>query len=267
MSFRNALASLTASEQTEVRNRLTAIARSGRTGSHVEQNLFTESRLPVASAVDILKSLLGCACDCGELKSAFRDACHRHILKGPRMKGRRPRIIGRAIARGRFEDMLVKRGIFVSAASAEIFFRKLRGMSLSKQKTRLQSIPLGSYVVWATFCPNNRNVNPFTQLPNDANQIQDALGFPLESRGDDVFLFAYSAPSSVALLFPTIADAEWNDVFCPAPDDSNIEYGLTRPSHSKPILSCQPEVVHHDQVTCVCLVAPVTYLPAIMPSI
>jgi hypothetical protein len=183
------------------------------------------------------------------------------------MKGRRPRILGRAIASGRFKDMLVKRGIFVSTSSAEVFFHKLRGMSLSKQKKRLQRIPLGSYVVWATFCPNNRNVNPFTQLPNDADQIQDVLGFPLESRGDDVFLFAYAAPSSVALLFPTIADAEWNDIFCPAPDDPNVEYGLTRPSQSKPILPCQPEVVHHDRVTCICLVAPVTYLPAIMPSI
>jgi hypothetical protein len=88
MSFRNALTRLTASEQTEVRNRLTTIAKSGRTGSHVEQNLFTESRLPLASAVDILNSLLGCVCDFGELKNAYRDACHRHILKGPRMSSR-----------------------------------------------------------------------------------------------------------------------------------------------------------------------------------
>jgi len=140
-------------------------------------------------------------------------------------------------------------------------------MSLSKQKKRLHRIPLGNYVVWATFCAGDRKVNPFSRLPNDANQIQDALGFPLESRGEDVFLFAYNAPDSVALLFPTVADAEWNDVFCPAPDDTRIEYGLTRPSQDKPLLTCQPEVVHHDRVTCACLVMPIRYLPAIMPSI
>jgi hypothetical protein len=147
------------------------------------------------------------------------------------------------------------------------FFRRLRRLSLSTQKKRLHRIPLGRKVVWATFCADDRNVNPFSRLPNDAGQIQDALGFPLESRDDDLFLFAYSAPSSVALLFPTIADAEWNDVFCPAPDDPKIEYGLTRPSREAPALACQPEVVHHDKVTCICLVTPITYLPAIMPSI
>jgi hypothetical protein len=267
MIFRKALASLTASQRTGVRARLTTIAASGRVGSHVEQNLFTESRLPLASAVGILRSLLVCVCDFAELKKGYQQACHQHILKGPLMKGRRPRVLGRAIARGRLEDMLIKRGVFVSAASADAFFRRLRKMSLPKQKKRLHLIPLGNYVIWATFCAEDRGVNPFTRLPNNADQIQDVLGFPLESRGDDVFLFAYTAPRSVALLFPTVADAEWNDVFCPAPDDPSVEYGLTRPSQDEPHLACQPEVVHHDRVTCTCLVTPVTYLPAIMPSI
>lgn len=183
------------------------------------------------------------------------------------MKGRRPRVLGRAIAQGRFVDMLIKRGVFVSASHADAFFRRLRKMPFSKQKKRLHRIPLGSFVVWATFCANDRKVDPFSRLPNDANQIQDALGFPLESRGEDVFLFAYTAPSSVAFSFPTVADAEWNEVFCPAPDDARMEYGLTRPSQDDPLLTCQPEVVHHDRVTCACLVVPIRYLPAIMPSI
>jgi hypothetical protein len=267
MIFHNALTTLGAPEQAEVRRRLTLIAGSGRTGSHVEQNLFTESRLPSVSALDILNSLLGCVCELGELKNAYQDACHRHILKGPHMKGRRPRVLGRAIAREQFKDMLIKLGVFVSAASADAFFRRLRRMSLSKQKRRLHRIPLGRHVVWATFCADDRKADPFSRLPNDANQIQDALGFPLESRGDDVFLFTYSATNSVTLLFPTIADAEWNGVFCPAPDDPKVEYGLTRPSEENPLLACQPEVVHHDRVTCACLVTPLNYLPAIMPSI
>jgi hypothetical protein len=267
MIFHDALATLGTSERAEVRRRLTLIARLGRTGSHVEQNLFTESRLPLASAVDILNSLLRSLCGRGELEYTYKTACHRHTLKGPRMGGRRPRVLGRAIARGRLEDLLVKSGVFASASSADIFFRRLRGMSLTKQRKRLRRIPLGRHVIWATFCGENRKVNPFSRLPNDAGQIQDSLGFPLESRGDDVFLFAYSAPRSVALLFPTVADAEWNDVFCPAPDDPSIEYGLTRPSQEAPALACQPEVVHHDRVTCACLVTPITYLPAIMPSI
>jgi hypothetical protein len=267
MIFHDALATLGTPQQAEVRRRLTLIAGGGRTGSHVEQNMFTESRLPLASAVDILNSLLGCLCQPGELEHAYKEACHRNILKGPRMKGRRPRVLGRAIARRRFEDLLIKGGVFASAASAESFFRRLRGIPLSKQKRRLHRIPLGRKVVWTTFCADDRTVNPFSRLPNDAAQIQDALGFPLESRDDDLFLFAYEAPDSVSLLFPTVADAGWNDVFSPAPDDANIESGLTRPSRDDPAFACQPEVVHHDQLTCFCLVAPVTYLPAIMPSI
>ena len=267
MIFHDALETLGPAERAEARRRLTLIARSGRTGSHVEQNLFTESRLPLASAVDILNSLLGCLAERGDLEHTYGDACHRHILEGSPIRGRRPQVLGRAIPRGRFEDLLIKMGVFASTLSADAFFRRLRRMSFSKQKKRLRRIPLGRFVVWATFCADNRSTNPFSRLPNDADQIQDALGLPVESRGDDILLFSYSPPRSVVLLFPTIADAEWNDVFSPAPDDPEIEYGLTRPSQEDPALPCQPEVVHHDRFTCACLITPIQYLPAIMPSI
>src|SRR6266566_601810 len=121
MIFHDALATLGTPERAEVRRRLTLIAEFGRTGRHVEQNLFTESRLPLASAVDILNSLLGCLCGRGELENTYKESCHRHILKGPPMRGSRPGVLGRAIARGRFEDLLIKLCIFVSASSADAF--------------------------------------------------------------------------------------------------------------------------------------------------
>lgn len=266
MVFENAITALDPITQTEIRTKLTLLAASGRIGNHVVQGLFTEPRLPASSVADVLQHINRALPTVSSLRKAFEAACHRHILEGPRMKGRRPKILGRAIPTGRFRDMLVKRRIFSSARAADAFFRAVHKLPLSKQRSKLRNLPLGRFVIWATFS-SSRSTDPFAKLPNDADEIQDALGFPVESRGDDLWLFVYRPPSGVPLLFPTVADAEWNDVFCPAPSDPNIQHGLTRPSRDKPHLACQPEIVHHDRVNCDALTAPIRYLPALMTPV
>src|SRR4051794_38568601 len=104
MVFEQALNTLAPTERAEARRRLTWLAASGRTGSHVEQNLSTESRLPISAAIDILNSLSVCLCERGEMEKAYKAACYRHALKGPLIKGSRPAVLGRAISKGRFQD-------------------------------------------------------------------------------------------------------------------------------------------------------------------
>jgi hypothetical protein len=265
--FEDALKRFGPKQRSALTKRLRILAAGSRAGNHIHQCLFSEARLPEKSAVAILRKLLVTPTDFSELKTEYKSACNREILQGPPMKGKRPKMLGRAVSDGRFKDMLIKHGVFASRNSAEAFFRMVRGLPLSTQKQQLKKIPLGKYVIWATFHSKNRTQDPFLKLPLDALQLQDALGFPIESRGDDLILFSYSPPVKVPLLFPTIADASWNDVFAPASRDPAMQHGLTRPAHEKDCLGCQPEVVHSDNVTCGCIRAPIRYIAVHTPSI
>jgi hypothetical protein len=268
MAFDAVLSNWTSvSEREEIQRKLRLLATSSRTGSHVYQNMFSESRLNSAIVKEILESILKCAPDLQSVITAFKQACYRHVLKGPSIKGTRPKVLGRAIAKTRFQDILIKSGMFNSSSSFDAFFRNLRAKTLAQQQSIMQNVPLGRFIVWATFFSRNRSRDPFAHLPADSRLIQDALGLPVESREDDLFLFVYQPPKSLALLFPTIADAGWNDVFSPAPKDAKVLFGQTRPSVDNATLKCQPEIVHSANVTCRHLHQPVGFVTSVTPSI
>jgi len=229
-------------KQAETRRRLTILAGASATGRQVDQNLWNEHRLPRAAARDILEALRSAKADAGELKKAYTGACHGHILKGPDIKGARPGLLGRAVTTKRYYAMLVEAKKFSSEASARAAIRRRLGLPASETARRMRRTPLARYVQWATFCPTDRNMNPFDSLPVGADDIRDHLGLDPAEKGQPLLLFVYRLPSAVPILFPTVADAAWHSHFRPAPNDPDIESGLTLPLAES--LSPQPEVVH-----------------------
>jgi len=242
MSFRHVQDKLSDSEQKKLRRRLTVIAGVSATGRQVEQNLWSEARLPTSSAADIVKALLNAKGDAGSLKDAYVTACRNHIVKGPKIKEPRPELLGRAVTAKSFYEMLVRQKKFPTMASARAAIGRRLGLSGAETARRMETTPLGQYLMWATYCRTSPDASPFDALPVGANDIRDLLGLDPADDLEPLLLFVYEPPPDLALRFPTVADAQWHYAFRPAPDDPKVESGRTLPR--KEDLKPQPEVVH-----------------------
>ena len=244
-TFEIAFISFSSVQQEIIRRRLTSISVASAIGRQVEQNIFTESRLPVTSAKEILEGILN-ACDDHHqtVKNDYIDSCQKHILKGPLTGGLRPGLLGRAVTGDDFYDNVYtsRRSVFPSLPRAREWVRQMLRLSARQTAYRMRRTLLGRYVMWATYCKSNPYRNPFELLAGTADDLRDILGMDPADRGKPVLLFVYEPPSDLDLRYPTVADAQWHHQFRPAPDDPQVESGLTLP-HT-PELECQPEVVH-----------------------
>ena len=245
-------------------------------GREVIRNSNLELRLPIANALDIVMKLIltdvrARSTKFERLKEAFIDACKPHILKGGKIKGHRPRYLGRAIECTRFHEMVTtKRALSTDQFQTLIerlissSYDNLRGdfrllfdqMGLSDSAT--ESV-LGGYVIWATLNPLDPDGDPFASMPGNADGVRARLGLPEEEmrrRGvgraveaglekevaAGLICIVYQIPDGIELLYPTIADAGWNVYFRSA--QYGDRWGTTQPLPRVAEERGRPEVVH-----------------------
>lgn len=241
-------------DKSALAKRLATIAKASRVGRQIEQNIQTEKNLPEAAKKDIFHSLLAQPNEESLLISAYVGTCRRHILKGPPAKGKRPKALGRAVAEDGYLEMLVDIGIYSSIRNARAKMSRALLKVPSVARKKIGGNMLGRHVQWATYCAADRKSNPFDSLPRDVEELMSSLGLPAPKPGKSVLLFVYEPKPGLKLRFPTIADAQDFPYFRPAPDDPDIECGLTCPIHDH--LTPQPELVH-EPTHCDCLSFPV----------
>ena len=161
------------------------------------------------------------------------------------MNGARPGLLGRAAAPDAFCDLLLREKQFSTMGRARAAIRRWTKLSQERTPRSLRNVPLGKYIMWATYAEADRHGNPFHVAPFrgvGADEIRDRLGLGMVPEHEPLLLFVYGPPDDLDLLFPTVADAQRNWFFRPAPDDPDVESGRTEPL--TPGKEPQPEVVH-----------------------
>jgi len=240
MVFGKVMARMEPGRRMAVEQRLKTLAAASAVGRQIEQNIRNEGRLPESAAEDILETLTDTPNDSMKLREAYQLACRRHILEGHGMHGSLPGLLGRVSSTDAFCHMLFDMGLFDSMGHAKEEVRYW--VRISVEDLAKRKVPLGRYVMWATYNKARRQENPFADLPLGADDIRKELGIPWREQGKPLLMFIYKPAPGVLLRFPTVADAQWHDLFRPALDGPEIESGLTMPLDSEGVP--RPEVVH-----------------------
>ena len=191
-------------------------------------------------------------------REAYSEACHGFSLRGlPVPRSVWPPVLLRYVTGRRVVEVLVER-VLGRKACDDLKSRRIEiEDTLAKLATDWDPAPLEDgdrlargEVVFATF-----EFGAPARLPRgDARQIAEALGLRAAARRpgrEDVLVeLTYPAKRVGRIRVPTVADAEWNDLFDPAPervpDPGQPEtcYGWTRPLGPQ---VPQPEVVHENR--------------------
>ena len=259
MVFSKVFEALTADERDDIRLRLTTIATTSPIGRQIEANIALEARLPFDSAAEIIRALLAEPNIPDRLRTTYTEMCDRHVLAGPEIRGKQPKILGRAVVLSRLCARLAKYGRFRTARQAEAWLKRQCKLDPIKLRIAFRDIPLGGRVTWATFREPSRDSDPFAALPAQPSEVHDALALDIKDRGLPLLLFVYSTPAPMPLRFPTIADARWGRQFRPAINDPACKCGLTAPPTDDPSIKPLPEIVH-EQVNGNILSAPLRIL-------
>jgi hypothetical protein len=98
----------------------------------------------------------------------------------------------------------------------------------------MSHLPLGCYLIWATYRYPERVGDPFDSLPLARNDLMDVMGLDPIDKGKPLLLFVYEPPDGEPIRFPTIADAQWQVRFRPAPRGEEVDAGLTLPLRDAP---------------------------------
>jgi hypothetical protein len=232
-------------DQASVSALLTQMATGPDGGGQIVQNMLNESKLPAEYVVIILDDLKNHD-DGKALRDTYERACRKCQLKGPVITCARPHFLGKAVSESRYVEVLTATGCHSDDITAKEFLDKaLAAPTLDEQKERLDQTPLGRFMIWATFNERNPEQPPFIETGYTSKEWRDILAIE-QDRPDlaesPLLLMDYMPGDSLALRFPTVADAEWYQYFRPTPSNSARDYGYTHSCH--PAEPGRPEVVH-----------------------
>lgn len=181
---------------------------------------------------------------------SWRTACHAHQLRGRRIPDADcPEILGRAKDLGDHAAAIANasrgRGDITKEEARKLLLKHSGSLGPLGFDLFLREAPLGNYLVWATFNPDDPRVDPFARLPNTHQGIRTALGLEHRTPGDAliILVWKHADSGSPPLHRPTVADAETYPYYRPRPD-ADARWGLTEPLPPNPDgLLPQPEVV------------------------
>jgi hypothetical protein len=220
--------------------------------------------------------LLNSTLDRDATERSLAEVFQIYALHGPEIFKTKKPLMGRVLGREQFRAILEASGIDGTDKDLTKIITKLchkpRSHRSAKWKVpkHLEHVPLGRWVMWATYSESNPDSDPFAQVTTDDQLRTDdctlpcRLGLPTNPKASGGWLiFRYRLPSEVSVYCPTVADAYAGGIrrccqFRPASEDA--ETGRTRPcpdcAERKLGL---PECVHAP-VEALYLVAPVETL-------
>lgn len=193
---------------------------------------------------------------------AWCRACKAHELRGPPIAAEaRPTVLGRASRVGGLARAISSAsGGHLSEDKAERGLRKYAGKPRLPPRfdAPLRAAPLGRDILWATFHPKDRRLDPFSCLPDRAAPVRCALGLGYHPEREEVVTLVYGTDGPAhgrPIHRPTVADANSYTYYRPY-HDAAADHGYTatlRPNEAD--VPPMPEVVH-AQITGAALILP-----------
>jgi hypothetical protein len=242
-AYQQALANLIDDARKAVEDAFTALL------SQVSQNVANETALSTADFASLLNLFAAQLASRGP-EASWKTACYAHQLKGRRIPDADcPVILGRAKG---LEDHAAAianasrgHGDLTKEEARNLLLKHSGSLGPLGFETFLREAPLGDYMVWATFNPDDPRVDPFARLPSTHQGICTALGLGHYTPSDTliILVWKHADSGSPPLHRPTVADAETYPYYRPRPD-ADARWGLTEPLPPNPDgLLPQPEVV------------------------
>jgi hypothetical protein len=216
--------------------------------SQVGRNIAAETALALGDFVALLKRFAAeLAASRGPVE-AWQTACRRQKFKGRRLGSEDcPGVLGRATSVEALAISIKETFPQFTRRQAERLLYRIDGATWPGEadKTYLRGTPLGRYLIWATFNPEERAANPFDRLPQTRRAICTALGLghfrPEESLA--TLAWDHETSGSPPLHRPTVADAEDYPFFRPH-RDPDAAWGETEPlPPNEEGIEPQPELV------------------------
>lgn len=208
-------------------------------------NFTGESRLSKAAWKEVEQAIMKRNPDAPRLQQALTEAFRAHTLTGDPISPT-PAPLGRAVTRGRFEELMRHHHVFDTDDEKDQFMADLldTGATTAFTRDQLRGRLLANYVMWATLNYENPGGDPFAKMPDEAHAIRARLGLDPNDSGD-MLLFVYTLPGGTPARFPTICDAyagdAWLRYFRPALPSDTCGWTMTWDAGEEP--PC-PEVVH-----------------------
>lgn len=221
-----------------------------RVGCRVVENLHDEQQFeqaPFKAFAETLAQTLANSTQGQDPSLPFNDACRQHKLKGPQARLPLNVVLNRIVSKRSFmKNLAIANGF--SDKDSDTLYNSLMEPSTSEQTRRdfLQKAKLGrpGFVVWGAFDRSQPHQDPLKGLT--AGRIKDLLGLSRDwyPDGEPIIRLRYLPPITLERKIPTVADAEWNEFWMPAP--AGTGWGLTRDlTHATPTPGTG-EVVHES---------------------
>lgn len=153
------------------------------------------------------------------------------------------RLIGRAVGRPQFASYL-KATCGGSREANERIIRNLIDREPEDLLPEWRRVPLGQWLMWATFSESPTSPDPFTSLPAAPTKARCVLGMPPDT--GRLLLFIYELPETVSAHVPTVAEAyagdSWNVFFRTSLPGDGAGRTMTRDDCEGDMT--MPEIVH-----------------------
>ena len=219
----------------------------------VRRNVVDETALSSADFTSLLNAFAEAERLAGGGKSleGWRTACRAHKLRGcggrPMPDVDCPAVLGRAKGLEDHAAAIAKasRGNLTKEEARKLLLKYSGSLNPVGFETFLREASLGNYIVWATFNPDDSQVDPFARLPSTHQGICTVLGLGHVTPSNTllVLVWKHAGSGSPPLYRPTVADAEDSLYYRPRPD-ADAHWGLTEPLPPNPDgLLPQPEVI------------------------
>jgi hypothetical protein len=184
-----------------------------------------------------------------------------HQRHGPELKPPLPRAVARVVTDTKFTEMVAEALASAGLGTTPVDVRPLLEAwkwldpaepSLDRYRA---IIPLGQYVIWATYNEADPSADPASAfaaaIAKGGLAVLDAAGLgPAEAAGaNEAWIVCYSLPVGVPLHTPTIADAGAFPLFRPSNRRAGLPGTTAPPSGQAGIPEVVHEVVHANHLT------------------
>lgn len=219
-------------------------------GRQATQNFVVEELVTPAEWNTLIDAIRDCADTASVIQATVSRIMSDHKLQGPPAKCPDMIVFGRAVIEADLAKVIHEGKAWATEEWSRRTIRYAKSLDdVGDLQAWLDDVPLGKYVMWATF--NEAGLGPFASLPDRADGIRAALGLSkTHARDQPLLLLQYQLEDREARM-PRVTEAYagpmWTHYFRPAgPLERKRGYGRTFPwdEVAEENGAGEPEVVH-----------------------
>ena len=164
-----------------------------------------------------------------QFENIYLEKCKNYRRKGSPIKLRRPLIIGTAIPRTKFKQLIKDQYFVKERFINELITELTTAPEIPKIDKKLYLMGYEKSTTWVTWNEHNSKIDPFefATQPNKALKVKVNLGLSKKVHRGILLLFKFETNFAYNLLYPTIADAGLFEYF--RASDEGHQHGWTKP--------------------------------------